>query len=281
MKKFFLFCLIVAIVSFAGFVFYRGAINFQLAEGEYGVFLSKFAGYSEKIIAADLLVWRWEAALPWFSSLLIFPVGSRSVIIDGKGALPSAEVYRAYVNGSPDFSYHYQVHIAYRLKPERLPFMVSEQSLLPDGLTAWYAVFEDELRGELFNFFSNYNEDPLDNDNWSWDNRQLIEQLTIRLSDSFADVEFITIAPGQLRLADLRLYQSAYDEYFALMELRKEINSETMRQESQRIIKERLYLELLVEYGKLFEQYPLLIEALEKNIISKDELVSLPLPLGE
>ncbi|MCF7951908.1 MAG: hypothetical protein K9L57_09765 [Spirochaetaceae bacterium] len=262
-----LFLFVILVILIGGAAFYFGWIQFQLEEHSYGVVFSKTSGYEQEVVRPGEFNWRWEALIPTNLTLHEIEVLPQSIDIEKSGSLPSGSVYSQAVEVTTDFEYSLVLSLSYSLQPEQLPQLVKEEALTVDTLDGYYQKAEQRMGSIVNSYVENRiisKQDITANDfKMSAVEAALIE----KLQDAFSHFEIHSLNLIRIEMPDIDLYQAARSYYFNILETRQETEAATLRQEREWIVSQESKLEVLKKYGKLFTEYPGLIQymALQKN----------------
>ena len=102
-KKFLVKIILLLIVAAA--VFFLGWVSFFVKEGTCTIMQSKTGGLYGKPIEYGQFVWRPERLLPTNATLTSYKLSQYEVSKSYSGTLPSANLYKEFVNPNPNFSY--------------------------------------------------------------------------------------------------------------------------------------------------------------------------------
>ncbi|HDQ13900.1 MAG TPA: hypothetical protein ENN41_03695 [Sediminispirochaeta sp.] len=254
--KAFIFLFLVLII--AGAVFYFGWVQFQLSEHGYAVVFSKTGGYEEETLKAGEFNWRWEALIPGNFSLHQFKILPQRLETGISGALPSAELYAQALDEEDLFTYNFQIALEYSLVPEELPRLVKERGLLPEKLEDFYKSLEREIVNSANEFLERKIIGLTSYEGIGSFRRQLLRHL----QEEFQAVELEEPAILEFKIPDFELYLTAKRLYLDLVETRRKTEVATLEKEREWMVSEESKLEVLEAYGKLFTEYPGLVQYL-------------------
>ena len=256
--KFFLFLLIIILIG--GTAFYFGWIQFRLEEHTYGVMFSKTSGYEEEVIRPGEFNWRWEALIPTNMELHKIEIIPRSVELKKVGGLPSGKIYGSAIDASTEFEYSLGLSITYSLRPDLLPQLVEEEALSSETLDDFFLEAEQRINslvtGYIENRISTNESVALDDFKTSTFKTELVEDL----EDTLSYLNISSAAITDLQIPDIQLYQSARAFYFDLLETRRETETATLERQREWMVSQESKIEVLQQYGKLFTDYPGLIQ---------------------
>ena len=253
----FFLSLIIILVA-AGAVFWFGWVQFSLGEGDYAVIYTKSNGYESKPLKNGEFAWRWEALLPTNLTLHIFNLETRTYTIDKNGKLPSGDFYAAISGENINFDWNIKMKILYRLNPEALPSLVSD-GLLSSGLDSYYSDFEARLNSELTNLVSA--EVETNPDETIVDRIDGLED-AIKTRAGKLDNKIIVVdaTVNNWTYPDPALYAEARRLVIELMNKRQSVLSEVEDSAVRREDARGARLSLLEEYGRILQEYPVLLD---------------------
>lgn len=258
MKKFLIVLLLLIIAS--GVVFYFGWMQLRIPANSYAVIFSKTGGVEKTAVKSGDFVWRLKKIIPKNVTLYIFSASpvEKSIVLEG--ALPSADTYASIIEGKPDFTYRAEFSIHISVNPDKLPFLVENQGLLPDNLGSLF----DEIGNMAANRALNLLSEKIQNGSFgSFEDSFLSgfdEDLTTRLNREFEDVVIHDIKPVSVRMPDMELYALAKSNYFEMIKLHQEILLEETEALTAKEAADNRRINLLHQYGELLTQYPILLD---------------------
>jgi hypothetical protein len=264
MKKFIVIVVILFLLGAAAFFF--GWINIWVPANSYAVLVSKSSGFDDTLVGPESgFVWRWQHLIPTNMTIYAFPLSEYTTTVSDKGSFPSGDVYAKAVPYNPDFSYHLDFTIAYRLRPQALIRLVKNEELTPETLNAYYDKKKEGvaslLLAELFSLADKGDVTLLRSP------FALEKRLLETLRDKDNDIELTRLQPtGETRLPDPAVYYQARKNYEALAVEQQRLEMEKMRRERELYEKEDLAFERSVSqlerYGELLNKYPVLLKYL-------------------
>jgi hypothetical protein len=268
--------ILVILVILAGAVFYFGWVQIHLPAEHYAVVFTKTGGYDEEVIRPGEFSWRWERLIPTNMTLYIFDLHPRSKEISFEGSLPSAELYSSILPENPDFSYSGEVRLQFAVAPESLPALVAEQKLVPEELDDFFGAKADALSNRVLELLREVESDSLDS-------QSLNKQLERELAAEVPDLQLLNLSIEDLHIPDGDLYELARSSYQDLVQTRDRsrdeavarLAEEQVRAENKRT-QEKANLEALREYGKLLNEYPILLKAMAVQKLSGDQVITIP-----
>lgn len=266
MKKFLISMFILII--FAGAIFFIGWGQFAVPAGSYGVMVSKTSGISQKTIVPGEFCWFWERLLPTNTSMRIFSIipVTRTTTISGE--LPSADIYSPMLEGSPNFSYKFSVQTELMMKSNYLPnFVRRTDAKENEQLQEYLNQQGDLIAQEVIQYILSKS---LDNAN----NLMLLATNTeelkagINAESKFKDLEISNITVKTAQMPDTELYNIAKASYAEFQAKVKQSLAELTKNQSTITANDYLQIERFARWGKILQEYPILIDFLA---VSRDD----------
>ena len=266
MKKFLISLLLIII--FAGAIFFIGWGQFAVPAGSYGVMVSKTSGISQKTIIPGEFCWFWERLLPTNTSMRIFSIipVTRTTTISGE--LPSADIYSPMLEGSPNFSYKFSVQTELMMKSNYLPnFVRRTDAKENEQLQEYLNQQGDLIAQEVIQYILSKS---LDNAN----NLMLLATNTeelkagINAESKFKDLEISNITVKTAQMPDTELYNIAKASYAEFQAKVKQSLAELTKNQSTITANDYLQIERFARWGKILQEYPILIDFLA---VSRDD----------
>lgn len=266
MKKFLISLLLIII--FAGAVFFIGWGQFAVPAGSYGVMVSKTSGISQKTIVPGEFCWFWERLLPTNTSMRIFSIipATRTTTISGE--LPSADIYSPMLEGSPNFSYKFSVQTELMMKSNYLPnFVRRTDAKENEQLQEYLNQQGDLIAQEVIQYILSKS---LDNANnlmlLAIDTEEL--KIGINAESKFKDLEISNITVKTAQMPDTELYNIAKASYAEFQAKVKQSLAELTKNQSTITANDYLQIERFARWGKILQEYPILIDFLA---VSRDD----------
>jgi hypothetical protein len=268
--------ILVILVVLAGTAFYFGWVQILLPPENYAVVFTKTGGYDDQVIRPGEFSWRWERLIPTNMTLYTFDLSPRSLDVPFKGSLPSGQLYSSILPHNPDFSLSGNVRIQFGIVPESLPALVAEAKLSPERLDDFYAAMAEQISNRAMNGLKEVQSDLSSS---ATPNLRLEREL----AGEFPDLKILSLHTETVSVPDLELYELARRSYRELVETRDRSRDEAVarlaeeqaRAENDRA-QERESLEVLREYGKLLNEYPILLKAMYVQKLSGDKVITIP-----
>lgn len=266
MKKFLISMFILII--FAGAIFFIGWGQFAVPAGSYGVMVSKTSGISQKTIVPGEFCWFWERLLPTNTSMRIFSIipVTRTTTISGE--LPSADIYSPMLEGSPNFSYKFSVQTELMMKSNYLPnFVRRTDAKENEQLQEYLNQQGDLIAQEVIQYILSKS---LDNANnlmlLATDTEEL--KTGINADSKFKDLEIFNITVKTAQMPDTELYNIAKASYAEFQAKVKQSLAELTKNQSTITANDYLQIERFARWGKILQEYPILIDFLA---VSRDD----------
>ncbi len=268
--------ILVILVVLGGTAFYFGWVQIVLPPENYAVVFTKTGGYDDQVIRPGEFSWRWERLVPTNMTLYIFDLHPRSLDVSFEGSLPSGQLYSSILPDNPDFSLRGKVRIQFGIVPESLPSLVAEEKLSPDALDDFYEAKAEQISNRVMNSLKEVQSNLASS-------TTLSPQLERELAREFPDLKILSLRTETVSVPDLELYELARRSYRELVEIRDRsrgqavtrLAEEQVRAENARD-QERENFENLREYGKLLNEYPILLKAMYVQKLPGDKVITIP-----
>ena len=266
MKKFLISMFILII--FAGAIFFIGWGQFAVPAGSYGVMVSKTSGISQKTIVPGEFCWFWERLLPTNTSMRIFSIIPVTRTTSISGELPSADIYSPMLEGSPNFSYKFSVQTELMMKSNYLPnFVRRTDAKENEQLQEYLNQQGDLIAQEVIQYILSKS---LDNANnlmlLATDTEEL--KTGINADSKFKDLEISNITVKTAQMPDTELYNIAKASYAEFQAKVKQSLAELTKNQSTITANDYLQIERFARWGKILQEYPILIDFLA---VSRDD----------
>jgi len=155
------------------------------------------------------------------------------------------------------------------LKAEALPNLAQNEHLLPSDLPAWYADFTKRCQAQASQLIST----SLGADPAASTPSGLQTALSTDLERSFPQVRVISVTADSVNLPDISLYQRAKDQYLSLIEAEQGVRRTQAVQKTTLDGEAAQKIELLKQYGELFNQYPVLLKYLDLDPSKRQNII--------
>lgn len=260
MKKFIILFIIIVILG--GTAFVAGWLQIFIPPDTYCVAFTKTGGFDTYITEPGTFSWRWERLIPTNMTLFKFKLQPIRRDVALKGELPSGTIYSTVLPGEPDFTYNLNLSISFMLKPSALPDLVSKHNLRPDTIDQWYKT----LVNSAFHYVSKQLL-TLNNIKNYYSSSDVTFKLKNTVDKEYPFLEISDISINDMSLPDIDLYKKAKNIYFSLIDAQAESQKNIIKKSegdklSQMISenKEKQKIETYKEYGKLLNDYPILLK---------------------
>ena len=254
------FFLLIIILAAAASVFYFGYYQFQLPADTYGVYYTRLNGWNGSVVSPAEFRIEWEGLIPLNLTLHRFRLEPVISDVSAAGVLPSADEYSSFLEGSPDFSYEISLHLVYRLNPESLPDLVTEEFLREDNIDSFYDEFESDLLANAAAFIRRKSTDESYMKNISFNYSLMEKDLISELSGRYSFVDFIKVTPETVKIPDMFLYAEGRRLYYSMTDYNERLRMESQEKTTSRLVEEASKIDLLEKYGEVFTRYPILID---------------------
>jgi hypothetical protein len=259
MKRFVFTLVLLIVVSLA--VFMVGWVSLRLEPGRYAVMVSKTGGIDPEVLRSGTFRWTPAALLPTNLKIISFTLADMERLVQSGGTLPSAEVYKEFMAGDPDFSWVVSVNICSTVLPESLPALVEGFGFEDEaGLTAWLAAETDRavagLRAAIVKL-AGTSEGAV-----RLMSGEAEAELKASIEASHPDLTIRSVSLVSAKVPDLALYESARALYLSYMENYRASVEPALARASSLAAEEQVRMEVLRRYGDLLERYPDLIDYL-------------------
>lgn len=259
MKRFVFTLVLLIVLSLA--IFMVGWVSLRLEPGTYAVMVSKTNGVDPEVLRSGDFRWTAAAFLPTNLKLLTFSVTDTERIVQSGGTLPSAELYKEFMAGDPDFNWSVSVRIRSAMLPESLPALVERFGIDDQaGLSAWLATEADlavaGLRAEIVKLAGG-SEGAV-----KLMSGEAESELRASIQRSHPDLSIRSLTVVSATVPDLALYESARALYLGYMENYRASVEPALTRASSKAAEEQVRMEILRRYGELLERYPDLIDYL-------------------
>jgi hypothetical protein len=267
---------LIVVLVLAAAAFAVGWVQILLPPGTYAVIATKTGGFDSEVIRSGVFVWRWERLIPTNMTIYRFNLTPYRKELSFGGTLPSAELYSSVLPQTPEFSFSGQAAVQLELRPESLPGLVREGRLSPDTLQAFYEAAGREVSQALAEKLSQ-------SGSALQTGADLDARLLEELRPGFPDLNLLSLSIYSVRFPDRELYDLARKSYRELVGARDEArNAAAARQgvdqveEDAHRRRQEATLASLREYGKLLNEYPVLLKAMYVQRLTGKDLAALP-----
>ena len=269
------FILIILILGISAGIFFAGWIQILLPPNTYAVMFSKTNGYETSVIEPGTFAWRWQRLIPTNVTLELYPLKPYSSHVILEGELPSGkDIANLLANGSR-FEFHIEFDIIFSIDPAIIPYLAKVKGITSDNLSEWQQQKSMEISQYLHKMLiANCALFECQNRMENFSNvifeQEINELILTAASQAFQELNIININITKLELPDIEVYQQSRDLYFQLLDQQmqsrlKAVKDMSIERESNSIMyqKQKDNLDLLRNYGSLFEEFPILLKLLE------------------
>lgn len=275
MKKFVLSLVIIILIAGTAFLF--GYLPMWIGPGEHAVLLSKTNGWNHPVVQPGDFIWSWQALLPTNLRIISFSLEKREVLIRIEEELPSGELFAAYSEGPAEFSYRVSLEVDYLLRPEPLPELFgasfgTEKEIDPEALLKEiYSATEKRIERILRDSAAAL----IEQGDFSLTSSSFQNRLHRALENELPEIETAELMVTEYRFPDLDVYRTAKENYLAFAARSHEVTMSTISEAASARAAESNRIEILKEYGRLLEEYPVLMDYFSR---SGGEMSLIPLP---
>ncbi|MDA3947776.1 MAG: hypothetical protein PF508_00995 [Spirochaeta sp.] len=260
MKKLFVSLIILLIAGAVVFGF--GYVPIRLEPGTQALMFSRTSGWDSETLRPGAFAWRWQLLVPKNVTLYHFPMETRTLTVSNSTALPSADLYRDYLEGTPSFEQRVELRIRYRLSDTGITEL-APSGLRPEGLDGWYDDFDDRISSVVLDTVS-ATLDRMVNEGFEGSlTDAVLDPVEARIEERFPEITLQTVVPEEIALPDLELYALARETYRAVQEQRENILREFTAATTSDEARRDQRLETLARYGEILDRHPVLLEYLE------------------
>ena len=243
-------------------VFAVGYLPIRLQTGQVGVLYSKTSGWHAEPIEPGRFAWRWELLIPTNASIYQFSAEPRTVEVRSSAVLPSADVYARLLEGNPSLSQNVRLRVRYRALPETL-VRSAPRGLRGDNLDEWFEDTDDEIRSATLVILGSAITDLVDGADLVVPTADLSARALSALKERFTDLDVQSLVVETLDLPDPALYRLARETYATVQAAREAALIEAARTLARNEATTDQRVATLQQYGRIFSEYPILLEYLE------------------
>lgn len=253
--------LIILIVLGAA-IFGVGYLPIRLQSGQVAVLYSKTSGWDPEIIEPGVFAWRWEMLIPTNATLYHFPTETRVVRVRSNAILPSADTYQSMLEGSPSLRQEIDLTIRYRARPGTYSSL-APRGLRGESLDDWYQDSDDEINTSVIVFVGSAINNLLDSEDLLIPSSRIVDYVSRSLEDRFPDFEFAGVIVNSLAVPDPQLYRLGRETYRTVQTAREAALIEAAQSLAVNRATVDQRANTLQQYGRIFSDYPVLLEYLE------------------
>lgn len=254
-KKFLVKIILLLIVAAA--VFFLGWVSFFVKEGTCTIMQSKTCGLYGKPIEYGQFVWRPERLLPTNVTLTSYKLSQYEISKSYSGTLPSANLYKEFVNPNPDFSYELEFKMTLSLTADAVfeavkNNFVSCQDDLDKFVEGKADVFSQKiteylLQNKKSNIMLTLSQDDIKNifsDDANFSKYFKIDSVELK-KVKIPDVELYEIAK--------KTYQEYHNELDLQLKEKAQLDAELMVEQNRTMAQLEKFSQLLKKYPELQE----------------------------
>jgi len=257
-KGFFL----VVFLAAAGFVFYRGWLQFAVSTDECGVMVSKTSGVCSSVIERGVFLWRWEPLIPTNVKILRFSRLSKNQTQTVEGSLPSADVYSLQIQQNPDFSYRFQIDLSLQVASEKLVDFVSQGRINSQAdVDSYLDQCSDRLASEIASFVIDEAQKNPAFLASSLSTEDIVRG--VNAQSLFPDLEIRSIFIKDAKIPDLALYERAKKTFEGFQTLVDKELASLARRHAESILNDNRAVNKLTKIGEALKKYPEVSEILK------------------
>ncbi|MCR5724558.1 MAG: hypothetical protein K6G80_05680 [Treponema sp.] len=253
----------VLLLAAAGFLFFRGWVQFSVGVDECGVLVSKTGGVYKMPVEKGRFVWRWEPLLPTNATLLRFSKQNWHCTKRVSGALPSAEIYSLQIQQNPDFTYSFDFDIALQLRAEELVDLVESGAIQhQDDIEPYFDKCAQTLAEHAARYIisaSNAKDEfPLP----VFSSDEIVSAVS---GAAYKGVQVHAIFVTASKIPDLNIYETAKNTFETFA---SQVNTELAglaRRQAELIVSDNRAVNKLVKVGETLKNYPELAEVLKNS----------------
>jgi hypothetical protein len=265
MKKFFITLLILIIIAGVAFMF--GWAQFSVPPGKFGVIYSKTHGIDPKPVRSGEFRWIWYKLIPTNVKISVFSLDYKKYPIVFDSFLPSGEIYADFIGlKTPDFSWNLKGELSFRLDPEMLITVVTQNNILTqEDLDSYLQSSAQNIENLLLRLLSSYGTDSARLENLMSGNPD--KDLETEIKENFPEICDFSIKISSAKYPDFVLYRELRLIYENFLSKQREYAVSSFGKRAENHIEIQMKFEELEKYGELITKYPLLLNylALEKS----------------
>lgn len=259
--KFFISFIIILVIAIT--IFVLGWDQYRIPAGNTGVMVTKTSGIIEKPIIQGKFSWHWQHLLPTNVSTRKFVIKPYSKTTEVKGKLPSSEIFEAMTEGTPDFSYQFEIKTQIKIKEERLAKFVKQlDAKNNDDLREYLDTQSSLIAQSIIECILNKSiEDPQNIKLFENNTKELASQ--IEAEEKFDTIEISDILIKTVKLPDMEIYNIARSTYTEYQKQVKKAIIDIAVHQDYFTAQDYIQMEYFAKWGKILTEYPILIEFLK------------------
>jgi hypothetical protein len=260
MKKAIISLIILIVIAAVAFGF--GYVPIRLEPGERVLMFSRTSGWDDEPLAPGVFSWRWELLIPRNVTFYSFPPETRRVRLTSTTSLPSAEVYRAFLEGSPALEERVRMRLRYRISDDGIAEL-APMGLDAEGIASWYDDFDDRLRSVALDATAVAIRSFLDQDDELPLSELVTSTIESRISERFPEIDLEAVIVEEIAIPDVALYRIARETYMDVQERRRSALLEAAEITALEQTRQNERLEVLARYGEILDRHTVLLDYLE------------------
>jgi len=260
MKKFFITLLILIII--AGVAFMLGWAQFSVPPGKFGVVNSKTHGIDPKPVRSGEFRWIWYKLIPTNVKISVFSLDYNKYPIVFNSSLPSGETYADFIGlANADFSWNLKGEFSFRLEPEMLIPVVTQNNILnQEDLDEYLKSDAQNIKNLLLRLLSSQGTDSARLENLMSGNPDL--ELESEIKENFPEICDFSIKIQSAKYPDFVLYRQLRLIYEDYLTKQREYAVSSFGKRVENHIESQMKFEELEKYGELLSKYPILLDYL-------------------
>lgn len=253
---------LVILTIFAAVAFGFGYVPIRLEPGERVLMFSRTSGWDDEPLAPGAFSWRWELLIPQNVTFYRFPSETRRVTLTSTASLPSADVYREYLEGSPALEERVRMRLRYRISDDGIADL-APMGLDAEGIASWYEDFDDRLRSVALDATAVAIRSFVDHDAEAPLGDLVISTIESRISERFPEIDLEAVIVEEIAIPDVALYRIARETYLDVQGRRRSALLEAAEITAFEQTRQNERLEVLARYGEILDRHPILLDYLE------------------
>ena len=243
-------------------IFFVGWVQLSVPAGSYGVMISKTGGIDKKAIEPKKFYWRWERLIPTNVSVRKFSLTPYEYEDILTGVLPSGELYSQMIEGSPDFSYSVSVKTVIKMKSEFLPeYIERTDAKTQSELDEYLEKNAKAISDDTIQFLIKESIRTGSADAFMTEAEDIKKHIQSEKKFKFFEICEIEIETRQL--PDVEMYKLAKETYQTFQGQVKKAIVQLGTTQSLYTAEDYIQLERFARWGKILNQYPVLLELLK------------------
>ncbi len=263
MKKFVI--ILILLTAAAASVFFIGWLQFHIDRNQIGVVHTRTVGYLKNPVVSGEFYWTPWRLIPRNVSLITIPDEPVTVSVSQQGTLPSGSLYSYYVQGHPDFSFSISMTLTFSISADSAVHLVSAENLSSENYDQWVRRKKEAVQHRSLGLLMEHIEHIADSLSQGSNEEPSISSSTLKqdLERHFPELVIHAVSIDSLSLPDLMLYVTAREAYYQALKTQQKTLEDALEVYSSDRAELELYIQRLEKYGRLFSQYPSLLQYLE------------------